>query len=110
MTLRTKLAGAVAAATLLVPAAAARADHHEGMAEPEKAAAEEPHFGMDTADEYVVEPGDTLAQIAQDHFGSKDLWKHIAEANGIDDPRQLRVGQKLQIPKRKAEWLEESTP
>ena len=102
------LAGALCAAALLLPAGAARAAHHEsGHEEAEKEPAEEPHFGMDTADLYVVRPGDTLGQIAQDHLGSKDLWPHIAEANGIDDPKQLPAGRKLTIPKRKAEWLQE---
>lgn len=91
------------AAALSLPAGPGRAEEQATEAE----AIEEPHFGMDTADEYVVEPGDTLARIAQDHLGAKDLWPHIAEANGIDDPKKLRVGQKLQIPKRKASWFEE---
>jgi len=113
----TNLAGALGAAALLLPVGAAWAAHHEtGHAsekgesaeamEESREAMEEPHVGMDTADQYVVEPGDTLAQIAQDHLGAKDLWHHIAEANGIDDPRQLAVGQKLTIPKRKAEGLQ----
>jgi len=48
--------------------------------------------------EYVVEEGDTLAEIAEKELGSADEWKVIASANGIDDPKTLRVGQKLKIP------------
>ena len=49
-------------------------------------------------DTYVVEKGDTLATIAERKLGSADEWKVIAQANGIDDPDALRVGQKLEIP------------
>jgi nucleoid-associated protein YgaU len=48
--------------------------------------------------QYVVEQGDTLAEIAQKKLGSADKWKEIARANDIDDPDSLRVGQKLSIP------------
>jgi nucleoid-associated protein YgaU len=48
--------------------------------------------------EYVVEEGDTLAEIAEEQLGSAEKWKLIARANGIDDPRTLRVGQKLTLP------------
>lgn len=45
--------------------------------------------------EYVVQPGDTLSQIAHQH-GVTVLA--IAAANGIDNPSQLRAGQRLTIP------------
>ena len=48
--------------------------------------------------EHVVQKGDTLAEIAQEKLGSADKWREIARANDIDDPKQLRVGQRLQIP------------
>lgn len=40
----------------------------------------------------VVKKGDTLWGL----FGSN--WKVVAEANGISDPRKLRVGKKLVVP------------
>lgn len=55
----------------------------------------------DSAD-YVVQKGDTLAEIAQSELGNAGKWQVIARANGIDDPQQLRVGQKLKIPKDEA--------
>lgn len=47
---------------------------------------------------YVVKPGDTLLEIAQKFYGDSGLDDLIAEANGIDDPTELRPGDKLTIP------------
>jgi nucleoid-associated protein YgaU len=47
---------------------------------------------------YVVKDGDTLRGIAQEKYGDASLDDIIAEANGIDDPRQISVGQELIIP------------
>jgi nucleoid-associated protein YgaU len=52
------------------------------------------------AADYVVQEGDTLETIAAQKLGTAEKWRLIAEANGIDDPRSLRVGQKLRIPAR----------
>jgi nucleoid-associated protein YgaU len=51
-----------------------------------------------TSGTYVVEQGDTLATIAENQMGSAKEWKVLARANDIDDPKTLRVGQKLKIP------------
>ncbi|MEX3844712.1 N-acetylmuramidase domain-containing protein [Paraburkholderia sp. BR10882] len=48
---------------------------------------------------YVVQPGDTLSGIAQQKGVT---WQAIAQANCIGDPRELRAGQTLKIPKRKS--------
>ena len=49
---------------------------------------------------HVVRAGETLSEIAarKDVYGNASLWKKIADANGIRDPRNLRVGQTLRIP------------
>ncbi len=47
---------------------------------------------------YSVESGDRLGTIARDFTGDTDVWRTIAELNGIDDPRRLAVGQVLEIP------------
>ena len=49
-------------------------------------------------EEYVVQEGDTLASIAKEKLGSEDKWQSIAEANGLENPDQLQVGQSLIIP------------
>jgi hypothetical protein len=46
----------------------------------------------------TIRPGDTLDWIAAEELGSPGAWRSIAVANGIDDPRRLRVGQSLVIP------------
>lgn len=50
---------------------------------------------------YVVKKGDTLSKIAERFYGDPDGWRHIADANGIRDPRNLKVGRKLRIPRPK---------
>lgn len=51
-----------------------------------------------TAATYTVQRGDSLAALAQRFLGSSASWPLLAQANGISDPSQLRVGQVLRIP------------
>jgi nucleoid-associated protein YgaU len=53
----------------------------------------------DVVKTWVVRRGDTLHSVAAAEFGDPRLWRHIAEANGIDDPRALPAGAVLTIPK-----------
>lgn len=47
---------------------------------------------------YRVQPGDTLASIAQRFMNDRDQFYGLARYNGIDVPRQLQVGQTIRIP------------
>ena len=47
----------------------------------------------------VVKRGDTLSSIAAEVYLDPALWRIIAEANQVDDPRQLQTGTTLTIPK-----------
>jgi hypothetical protein len=47
---------------------------------------------------YVVQPGDTLEGIAYREFGSPTQWRAIAQANGIENPLDLKPGRRLAIP------------
>ncbi len=47
---------------------------------------------------YVVRRGDLLGTIAEKLTGQRSNWEAIAKANGVTDPRKLRVGQRLVIP------------
>lgn len=46
----------------------------------------------------VVRLGDTLSGIAAEYYNDPTLWRIVAEANQLDDPRSLRPGQSLSIP------------
>jgi nucleoid-associated protein YgaU len=48
--------------------------------------------------EYIVQEGDTLAEIAEQHLGSQGDWELIAKANNLEDPDRIFVGQHLTIP------------
>lgn len=45
----------------------------------------------------AVRAGETLAQIAFEEYGDATIWRHLAAANGVEDPLRLRVGQLLVI-------------
>ncbi|MBI4566086.1 MAG: LysM peptidoglycan-binding domain-containing protein [Planctomycetes bacterium] len=51
-------------------------------------------------DEYVVQSGDTLAEIAEKKYGDPTLWPLIQKANPNVNPRALKIGMKLVIPTR----------
>ena len=48
---------------------------------------------------YVVKRGDTLRKIAAHQLGDSARWREIARINKIRDPRSIRPGQRLRIPK-----------
>lgn len=47
---------------------------------------------------YVVTAGDTLASIAYREYRNPNLWRSIAELNGIDNPMRLPSGTQLLLP------------
>lgn len=49
---------------------------------------------------YKVARGDTLYDLASQHFINPRDWVAVAKANAIANPRHLRVGSTLVIPKR----------
>jgi nucleoid-associated protein YgaU len=57
---------------------------------------------LDTDPEFttrLVRRGDTLSSIAGEVYRNPTTWRVIAEANHLDDPRQVAVGVRLNIPK-----------
>jgi hypothetical protein len=46
-----------------------------------------------------VRRGDSVTAIAADVYGDPALWRVIAEANNLDDPRRLKIGRTMSIPK-----------
>jgi len=71
----------------------------EGPTEAPKAP-ETPDVQEDTPEPifHTVYPGDNLWSIARQYLGDGDRWREIADANGLDNPSLLKVGQKLLIP------------
>ena len=51
------------------------------------------------ASTYVVKRSDTISGIAARIYNDPARWRTIAEANRLDDPRELTAGQTLLIPK-----------
>jgi nucleoid-associated protein YgaU len=47
---------------------------------------------------HQVVAGDTLASISYQHYRNAVYWRAIADANGIDDPACLPLGESLRIP------------
>lgn len=48
--------------------------------------------------DYVVQPGDTLAALAERFLGNRLMTYQLARYNGIAKPMQLAAGQTLRIP------------
>jgi nucleoid-associated protein YgaU len=47
----------------------------------------------------LVKRGDSLSGIAAEVYRDPTLWRLIAEANDLDDPRRLPIGLRLNVPK-----------
>jgi nucleoid-associated protein YgaU len=47
---------------------------------------------------YTVQSGDNLSKIAKRFYGDANKYPDIAQANGIDDPDKIKVGQDLSLP------------
>ena len=50
------------------------------------------------AQDYTVQPGDNLSKISTHFYGDPNKYPAIAEANKLEDPDKIKVGQKLVIP------------
>ncbi len=53
----------------------------------------------DVVKTWLVRAGDTLQAIASKEYRDPALWRHIATANAIVDPRRLEPGTVLTIPR-----------
>ena len=59
---------------------------------------ENPTQSADHRKTRLVRRGDRLPGIAWEEYADASRWRPIAEANGIDDPKNLTVGTRLVIP------------
>ena len=62
-------------------------------------ARENPQQSPTVEKSYVVRRGDTLTGISNAVYRDPSLWRVLAEANGIVDPRTLRPGTVLTVPR-----------
>jgi nucleoid-associated protein YgaU len=53
-------------------------------------------------EEYVVQDGETMANIAERKYGDPNKWTIIAKANRNVNPNRMRVGTKLVLPSESA--------
>ncbi len=49
-------------------------------------------------DEYEVKAGDNLSHVSKFFYGTPNKYQKIADANSLDNPDAIKVGQKLVIP------------
>jgi hypothetical protein len=69
-----------------------------GAATPGQARSAELH-SSDVAKTRQVRRTDTLQSLAAEEYNDPAMWRHIAKANGIINPRDLRPGTVLAIPR-----------
>ncbi|MFD7135580.1 LysM peptidoglycan-binding domain-containing protein [Streptomyces sp. NPDC059894] len=66
---------------------------------PSKTKGQNPTSGALTARRvHRVVAGDSLQSLAWREYGDANVWRAIAETNGIDDPRHLPTGTELVLP------------
>jgi len=66
--------------------------------DPEREAKEVNRQTADFSKAYTVQRGDTLSGIAVRFYDNPTLWRPIAVANGLDDPRSIVPGDQLHVP------------
>ncbi len=57
-----------------------------------------PRQSADRTKHRVLKQGDSLWLIADREYGDPGLWRKIAEANNIDNPRILETGKEIIVP------------
>lgn len=60
---------------------------------------ETPRQSADRTKQKTLKQGEQLWMIAAEEYEDPGMWRPIAEANGIDNPRRLATGRKLIIPR-----------
>jgi nucleoid-associated protein YgaU len=55
-------------------------------------------LSADRTKRWVFKTGDTLQKIAATEYGDPNQWRPIAQANNVDNPLTIPVGQALKIP------------
>ena len=64
----------------------------------EKSTKEKPLQSRDRTKHYTLKQGDSLWLIAAEEYGDPAMWREIARANEIDNPRILETGRGIILP------------
>jgi nucleoid-associated protein YgaU len=66
---------------------------------PEDLGPQNPTSGsLRTRKTHLLSEGDTLQSIAAKEYGNPNLWRGVADFNGIDDPMRLATGTRILLP------------
>jgi len=65
----------------------------------EEQLAETPRHSGDRTKVRVLASGQTLSHLAWQEYGDPGAWRAIAEANGVQNPRLVAAGQRLEVPR-----------
>jgi hypothetical protein len=60
---------------------------------------ENPRQSADRTKQKMLKQGEQLWMLASDEYENPRLWRNIANANGIDNPRILQSGKKIVVPR-----------
>ena len=60
---------------------------------------ETPRHSGDRTKVRVLGSGQTLSHLAWQEYGDPALWRPIADANGLQNPRTVAAGQRLEVPR-----------
>ncbi len=52
----------------------------------------------DDAQPYTIKSGDNLSKVSKLFYGDANHYQAIADANGIDNPDHIQVGQAINVP------------
>ncbi len=59
---------------------------------------EKPRHSADHTKRRTIKQGENLTTIAAQEYDDPNKWRVIADANGIDDPMNIKPGRRLKIP------------
>jgi nucleoid-associated protein YgaU len=65
----------------------------------EEQLAETPRHSGDRTKVRVLASGQTLSHLAWQEYGDPAMWRAIAEANDVLNPRLVAAGQRLEVPR-----------
>lgn len=70
----------------------------EETEEPQEEPVEETSAEVPVYEEYTIEPGDTLAEICRNIYGSDEMVDEICALNGIENGDYIQVGEIILLP------------